>query len=168
MRSDTFRVIHNVHQSADTLMEYREYKTVVYKRGALLNEQHQPYFCRHVEDRNLKKEYDSSLLFLCRQENFHRGFMASVRNGYINLDTNALKNHSFFKAYRKAESSDYFVEGEDLIEPVENVTWFCGTGSEELPEQLQTANANGLFYRLYMVPGWREKKLVYYAKYDYY
>lgn len=166
MRKDTQEAYHKIYRNADTLMEYDEYNITVYKRGKLINEQNAWYTRKYLSRReSFKADYDSLVLFMCSRNYYRENFMASVKDKKINLDTNSLREHPFFKKYRRPAFRKYFVEGENFIEPTQQ-PFTCGNLMQE-PQGEHTLNSNGLLDKYSSGEG-NNKRLVFYAKYEYY
>lgn len=168
MRADTTSIIQHLYKNADTSMVYTEYKNTVYKRGILINDQNQfynnTYFGRTPQYRT---DYDTTFLYLCAEIDTAANFEGSLRQGFINLDTNSLKEQAFYKKFRKHAIWNYYVEGESLVEPEKNPFWFCGTKAPDLTQTEESLNKNGLFdSHYYFSEG--ECVLAFYARYEYY
>ena len=168
MRADTTSIIRHQHKNADTSMTYTEYKNTVYKRGVLMNEQNYFYNSTYF-DRSpyVRTDYDTTFFYLCAEIDTTGNFEGSLRQGFINLDTNSLKEHAFYKKFRQGYIRNYYVEGESFVEPNKRPFLFCGTKVPDLTHTEENLNKNGLFdSRYYFSEG--ERVLSFYARYEYY
>lgn len=168
MRVDTLSIVQHQHKKADTSMAYTEYKSTVYKRGVLINDQNYFYNTTYFnQTQYFRTDYDTTFLYLCSKIDTSSNFEGSLRKGFINLDTNALKEHAFYQKFRQGAIKNYSVEGESFIEPDKKSYMFCGTNTEEVTHTEETLNKNGLFdSRYYFSEG--ERVLLLYARYEYY
>lgn len=168
MLTDTISVIQQVYKNADTSMTYTQYKSTVHKRGVLINDQNYFYNTTYFnQTQYFRTDYDTTVLYLCSEIDTRGNFEGSLREGFINLDTNTLKGHAFYQKFREGAIKNYPVEGESFIEPDKKSYMFCGTNTEEVVHTEETHNKNGLFdSRYYFSEG--ERVLLLYARYEYY
>lgn len=168
MRADTTSVVQHQYKNADTSMMYTEYKSKVYKRGILINDQNFFYNTNYFNgSQYLRTDYDTTVLYFCAGIDTAGSFEGSLRQGFINLYTTTLKEHAFYKKFKKTATSDYYVEGESFIEPDKTLVSFCGTTIRDFNQEEESLNENGLVDSRYYFSG-GERVLRLYARYEYY
>ncbi len=168
VRTDSECVILHTYTNGDTSLTYKEYRTTIYKRGGLINEQNDFYNWNYFNhSQKFRTDYDTVFLYTCAQVDTAGNFEGSLQKGFINLDPASLKQHFFYKRFLETNAKNYYVEGESFIEPDTRSFVFCGTTMNDIRQNKEELNKNGLPDRNYYF-SFGEKIVAYNIQYTYY